>query len=587
MSFKKFLGLILCIVLIFTATPLNVGNIIANAETDGYYTYTVSDGKATITDCDESISGEVVIPSTLGGYPVTSIDDYAFCELRSLTSIIIPDNVTSIGEYAFWESYRLTNIYLSESVINIGRCAFSACTHLENVYFRGTVEESNNIFINDFNELLTSATWHYNCCIDLGEHKYSENCGTQCNLCGYIRTEPHTYSNACDAECNICGNIRTPNAHKKIGYIITNSSSYPFTLNDGVYSSTNKTNSSTSTMTLDVLNDGKVVIDYYTSTEDYYDKLIIKHNDSIKISASGDTDWQTITINVSKGDKVYITYSKDGSEWYGNDTVYFKLSDSTIDAGEFEPTCEEAVVCDVCGETVKPALGHKFESVVTAPTCTKEGYTTHTCALCGDSYVDNTVSALGHNYKRAVTSPTCINEGYTTHICTGCGDSYIDEFTAPKEHLYSSYEIVFATCKNDGGFKFTCADCGEEHFVRTSLKLEHEFITYKNGYKCCKNCDLGKIPHPDFMSGRYANGYGWADLDNDGKIGYNDLEMLNSVVINAQFGDRSKVCRAADVNGDGIIDMKDVVRIKKILGIIPGGGVGEYTTLTDIPNFIQ
>ena len=43
---------------------------------------------------------------------------------------------------------------------------------------------------------------------------------------------------------------------------------------------------------------------------------------------------------------------------------------------------------------------------------------------------------------------------------------------------------------------------------------------------------------------------------------------------------------AADVNGDGVIDMKDIVRIKKIMGIISGGGVGEYTTLTDIPGFM-
>ena len=40
---------------------------------------------------------------------------------------------------------------------------------------------------------------------------------------------------------------------------------------------------------------------------------------------------------------------------------------------------------------------HSYTSVVTAPTCTERGYTTHTCA-CGDSYVDSYVNESGHAY---------------------------------------------------------------------------------------------------------------------------------------------------------------------------------------------
>ena len=56
----------------------------ARAETEGYYTYTVSNGEATITDCNTAISGDIAIPSTLGGYPVTSIGDFAFDECSNL-----------------------------------------------------------------------------------------------------------------------------------------------------------------------------------------------------------------------------------------------------------------------------------------------------------------------------------------------------------------------------------------------------------------------------------------------------------------------------------------------------------------------
>ncbi len=41
---------------------------------------------------------------------------------------------------------------------------------------------------------------------------------------------------------------------------------------------------------------------------------------------------------------------------------------------------------------------HSYISTVTLPTCTEQGYTTHTCTTCGDSYVDNYVDATGHSY---------------------------------------------------------------------------------------------------------------------------------------------------------------------------------------------
>lgn len=52
---------------------------------------------------------------------------------------------------------------------------------------------------------------------------------------------------------------------------------------------------------------------------------------------------------------------------------------------------------------------HSYSSVVTAPTCTKGGFTTYTCTLCGDSYTGNEVSATGHAYQNGA----CISCGAT------------------------------------------------------------------------------------------------------------------------------------------------------------------------------
>ena len=64
---------------------------------------------------------------------------------------------------------------------------------------------------------------------------------------------------------------------------------------------------------------------------------------------------------------------------------------------------------------------HSYTAVVTAPTCTEKGYTTHTCA-CGDSYVDTYTDALGHAWDGGTVTkqPTATETGIRTYTCTRC-----------------------------------------------------------------------------------------------------------------------------------------------------------------------
>ena len=64
---------------------------------------------------------------------------------------------------------------------------------------------------------------------------------------------------------------------------------------------------------------------------------------------------------------------------------------------------------------------HSYDAVVTAPTCTEKGYTTHTCS-CGDSYVDTYVDALGHAWDsgKVTKEPTATETGVRTYTCTRC-----------------------------------------------------------------------------------------------------------------------------------------------------------------------
>jgi len=147
---KNALSILLVLVLLFGAAPLgglagldfelsSLISIKASAESSGIYTYSVTDGQATITDCDSTASGAITIPSTFGEYPVTSIGYSAFSDCRGLTSVTIPDSVTSIGDYAFYDCAGLTSVSIGAGVTSIGAWAFMGCSHVTCITIPGSV----------------------------------------------------------------------------------------------------------------------------------------------------------------------------------------------------------------------------------------------------------------------------------------------------------------------------------------------------------------------------------------------------------------------------------------------------------------
>ena len=95
-------------------------------------------------------------------------------------------------------------------------------------------------------------------------------------------------------------------------------------------------------------------------------------------------------------------------------------------------------LCTICGKADGDLKAHSYNSVVTAPTCIKTGYTTYTCKVCGYSYKGAETAALGHSYNSVVSVPTCIKTGYTTYTCKVCGYSYKGAKTAALGHNYKN-----------------------------------------------------------------------------------------------------------------------------------------------------
>jgi hypothetical protein len=137
---KRFIGAILTIVIIISIIPSMTHTVSAQNVMEDDFWGILSDGKVTIISYNTfAAGGDVVIPSTLGGYPVTAIGDHAFYTNAKITSVIIPDSVTTIGKEAFQRCTALTSVTIGNGVITIGNSAFYGCTALTSVTLGNSV----------------------------------------------------------------------------------------------------------------------------------------------------------------------------------------------------------------------------------------------------------------------------------------------------------------------------------------------------------------------------------------------------------------------------------------------------------------
>ena len=113
---------------------------------------------------------------------------------------------------------------------------------------------------------------------------------------------------------------------------------------------------------------------------------------------------------------------------------------------------------------VGSAPGHNYVATVHAPTCTVDGYTTHECSVCHDTYTDSIVTAPGHTSPSDwdnVVPATCSVAGVREKHCTVCGTLLESEPIATVAHTWGvGVESPVATCTTDGTITYTCTVCG-------------------------------------------------------------------------------------------------------------------------------
>ena len=368
---------------------------------------------------------------------VTSVGAYAFLGCTSLTSVTIPNSVTSIGGCAFDECWSLTSVTIPDSVTSIGDSAFASCTSLTSVTIPDSVTSIGGCAF----AWCTSLTGIW---VTEGNSHYSSDASGV--LFSKDKTTLVQYPGAFAAyaipdSVTSIGGIAFGNCKSLTSVTIPDSVT---SIGGGAFQGCISLTSVTIPDSVTSIGDGAFAS--CTSLTDVY-------------YAGSEAQWKAISIS-STGNNGLLTAN-----------IHYNYVSHT----------------------------HSYKAVVTAPTCTEKGYTTHTCA-CGDSYVDTYTDALGHawdngkvtkeptetetgvktftctrcgetrtetmpviphvhSYKDVVTAPTCTAKGYTTHTCA-CGDSYVDTYTDALGHAWDEGMVTKeATETTQGSMTYTCTRC--------------------------------------------------------------------------------------------------------------------------------
>jgi|GEM_PF-442934 hypothetical protein len=362
---------------------------------------------------------------------VTSVGAYAFLGCTSLTSVTIPNSVTSIGGCAFDECWSLTSVTIPDSVTSIGDSAFASCTSLTSVTIPDSVTSIGGGAFAWCTSLtgiwVTEGNSHYSS--DASGVLFSKDKTTLVQYPGafaaYAIPDSVTSIGAgAFGGCTSLTSVTIPDSVTSIGQHAFNGcrSLTSVTIPDGVTSIGAYAFSECSSLTSVTIPDSVTSIGgiAFGNCKSLTSVTIPDSVTSIGGGAfQGCISLTSVTIPdsvTSIGDGAFASCTSLTDVYYAGSEAQWKAISisSTGNNGLLTANIHYNYVSHT----------HSYKAVVTAPTCTEKGYTTHTCA-CGDSYVDTYTDALGHAWDngKVTKEPTETETGVKTFTCTRCGET--------------------------------------------------------------------------------------------------------------------------------------------------------------------
>ena len=390
---------------------------------------------------------------------VTSIGEYAFFYCESLTSVTIPDSVTSIGKYAFFCCTSLTSVTIPDSVTSIGRFAFSNCTSLTSVTIPDSVTSIGE-YAFYYCKSLTSMT------IPDSVTSISSSTFASCTSLTSV-TIPNSVTSIGEYafyDCKSLTSVTIPGSVTSIGL-------YAFA------SCTSLTGIWVAEGNSHYANDASGVLfnkDKTTLVQCPGAFAAYTIPDSVTSIGDNTFDHCTSLTSVTIPDGVTSIGWRAFSNCTSLTDVYYAGSKAQWKAISISSTGnDDLLTANIHYNYVSHT--HSYKDVVTAPTCTEKGYTTHTCA-CGDSYVDTYTDPLGHDLKDdAAVAATCTTAGTTAgKHCTRCDYKEGMETIAALGHDLKDDAAVAATCTTAGTTAGKhCTRCDYKEGMETIAALGH------------------------------------------------------------------------------------------------------------------
>lgn len=410
---------------------------------------------------------------------ITSIGDNAFCELPNVQTVSLPNSLTHIGQAAFYNANSLNNVTIPNSVTSIKKSAFAGCDSLTNIslpsglsvlpgsMFKGCVSLRTVILPSSITIIQASAFAY---CRQLTNLTIPENVTV---------IEANAF--------NSCTSLTTLNLPNGLVEIKPSAFEYSGLTRIIIPQSVNHIY----TYAFGSCNNLKHI--EFKGNAPSFNSHVFSGITATAYYPIGNESWTETVRQDYNGTITWISCCPNGHTWDQWET-------------QREPTCSVAGLnvrsctkCDMTEEQSISKAAHQYIKSTTPPTCKDDGYTTHTCQVCNNSYTDNitpkgphlfeewitikeatcleagirqhtcTVCQLqeseetdigDHTYQDTVTAPSCTQEGFTTHVCALCGYTITDTHTEKIPHAYGEWEdISFATWFTEGTQERKCADC--------------------------------------------------------------------------------------------------------------------------------
>ena len=110
----------------------------ADDQQEGIFLFRIEGNEAVLTGIETGASGDIEVPSKLGGRDVKMIDK-AFNRKPGITSVTLPDTVNKITNDSFADCSQLESITFGNALVIIGEGAFCRCGNLKSVYIPDSV----------------------------------------------------------------------------------------------------------------------------------------------------------------------------------------------------------------------------------------------------------------------------------------------------------------------------------------------------------------------------------------------------------------------------------------------------------------